>query len=189
MRHKLILGAAALLLPVGAIASIGAGSATAGANALGMGTFSCKTLTGALTFKPPLTLTAQNVTVSSKTVASNCSGTAKPMPKSATATSSVLVKGESCTSLSKKGGSLFKTNIAYNPVVTPSVENGTLTGSGGPTTPLGFSTKGVVTGSYASKTATSKGNIKQTYAQVVAACQSKAGLPQLTIASGSTTNG
>lgn len=186
MRHKLILGAAALLLPAASILSVGASPATARANGLGTGTFSCAKATGSLNFKPGLTLTPQNVTVSSKTVGTSCKGTAKPLPTSATATSSAVSKGLDCQVLSAGKPSMFKTTIAYVPAASPSTEIGTLTGA--KTTPLSFTTKGVVTGSYASKTATSKGVIKQTVAQITASCMTKAGLTTLTVVSGSSSN-
>jgi hypothetical protein len=186
MRRKLLLGAIALILPIGSVISIGAGSANAHANVTGTGTFGCSKITGTITFKPPLTLTAKTVTITSKSMSTGCKGTAKPLPTSTSSVSSSTTANASCTALGN--GSKVKFTTTYLPAgIAPSQFTGTNTPSAKTAKPLYFTLKGVVTGSYPSKTASAKAILKETYNQLVAACTGP-GLSIIHIIAGTSSN-
>ncbi len=186
MRRKFLLGAVALILPIGSAIGIGAGSANARANVTGSGTYSCKGLTGIITFTPGITLTAKTVTIATKSTATGCTG-GKPGVTTATSTSSKKAPGVSCTAIGTATKTSFSTTFTNG--AAPSTFTGTNTPGPKTAKPLYFTLKGVVTGSYPSKTATAKANLKETYAQLAAACTSKTGLTAIHIASGTTSNG
>ncbi len=187
MRRKLILGVAALALPLGMVATLGAGSATANANGTGTGVYSCTKLTGTISFNPPLKLTGQIETTTVKAVASGCKGTAKPGVL--TATSSSVTKGtkpSSCATLAAGATTAVKFTQTYTPSGTaPSTFTGSAVGATSGQT-VSFNVTGSVTGSYKSAAAKAHAVLKQTSSQIGSMCS--AGVKTLNIASGTVTN-
>ncbi len=183
--RKLILGALALVLPIGTAVTLSAAPATAGANVVtGKGTYSCSKLLGTITFTPPIKNSAQTVKTSVISTASTCKGTDKPVITSAKSTSVSSKVGATCAGLTQQAATKFHTT--YLPAgIAPSVLTGT-TSSGG-TSPVSFNVAGKVTGSYPSATAKAHAVIKETISQILAACGGT-GLKTLHIISGSVTN-
>jgi hypothetical protein len=185
MRRKLILGALALSLPLATAVSMGAGSATASSNVTGTGTYSCKVLTGTITFSPPLTNTAKIETTTVNAVAKTCSGTAKPAVLSATSKSKTTgTKPSSCTTL-VSATTAVKFATTYSPVVTPSTFTGTAKGGTSGSSAV-FDVTGKVTGSYPSALAKAHAVIKETIPTILGLCNGS-GVSTLHIASGTVT--
>jgi hypothetical protein len=185
MRRKFIIGAMALAMPLGMVATLGAGSATASSNATGTGTYSCKVLTGTITFSPPLTNTAKIETTTVKAVAKTCSGTAKPTPLSATSSSKTTgTKPSSCTTL-VSATTAVKFATTYSPVVTPSTFTGSAKGGTAGSSAV-FNVTGKVTGSYPSALAKAHAVIKESISTILGLCRST-GVATLHIASGTVT--
>jgi len=77
IRRKVLLSAAAIALPLTLIGVVGGGTAFAGGSPVNApGTVHCTSITGSVSFKPPLQLTSGGTTVKAKGVMSGCTGSA-----------------------------------------------------------------------------------------------------------------
>lgn len=160
---------------------VGVGAAWA---TTGTGYVSCSKITGTLTFKPPLKNSGTSTeTTTTKTTETGCSG-GTPNPTKITGVSTHKATTNSCSGLETATSVTIK--LTFTPTVTASTFKGTATPS---TSPPGFTLSGSTTGSYAAAKASATVVLKQTEAQILAACKSSAGLKSLTIKSGSSTSG
>ena len=176
--RKIVIGVAAIGLPFTVMSTVvGVGAAWA---VTGTGHVSCSKIMGTLTFKPPLKNggTSAEVTTT-KTTETGCSG-GTPNPTKVMGVSTHKGANNSCANLGSATAVTIK--LTYSPSVTASTFKGTATGT---TSPPGFTLSGSVTGSYASTSASATVLLKQTSAQILAACKSSTGLKSLTIRSGS----
>jgi hypothetical protein len=151
----------------------------------GTGKVNCSHITGTLTFKPALKNGGTSAEVTTvKSTETGCTG-GSPTPTKTLGTSIIRSSNNNCSNLASSRSVTVK--LTYTPVVTGSTFSGTST----PvlTNPPGFSLSGTVTGSYPSTNSTASVTLKQTDAQILAACKSTLGLKSLTIASGSSQNG
>jgi hypothetical protein len=146
----------------------------------GTGTYNCTKETGTITFSPPLKNATQTVKTTVKTTASGCTG---GTPKVLTASAnSVTTKASSCGGLA--GSTPFTIKTSYTNGAVPSTLTGTAKGGVG--TQVTFTITGKTTGSYPSLTTTAKATLKQTVAQLAAACGGS-GISTLNIISGTIT--
>jgi hypothetical protein len=192
------MGVAAVALPLGVMSTVvGTGAAFAAAKNQ-PGTLNCTSVTGTVTFNPPLTFTAQAVTTTIKATVKNCTPSGGGLkPKSGTATSTMNTANDDCTTLA--GGSTNPQTLKTKWAPATKIKPTTLTFGGfvPATQPVtndeGFSLPNSLgqpttgTGSYlgtdtgATSTATVYSN--KTAAQVSSLC-SGAGLATLTLAAG-----
>jgi hypothetical protein len=183
MRRKLVLGMMALALPVGLVVVMGAGSATASANAAGKGTYNCTKVAGTISFKPPLKTKAQTVTETVKVTSTGCKG-GTPNVASTTGTSTSTKKNQSCTGLASS--TPFSVKLSYTNGASASQLAGTAKPSISGTGVITFVITGKTTLSYPSTSTVAKGVVKQTESQLLTACTG-AGVSSITITSGSIT--
>jgi hypothetical protein len=200
-KSKIAMGAMALLLPVVLIGSIGVSGAWAKKAPVAQpGTLTCSTITGTLTFNPPLSATGATSgteTTAIKVAVKGCtSGSATVKPKSGkVSTSQVTNGGNSCTGLAKPSTTaetlttawspktIAATTISfpgYTPVTSPTV--GFQLGGTGTTGSAGSS----YLGSDSGKTSTAKVLTGDTSTQFLATCD-KSGIKTLKITSGTVT--
>jgi hypothetical protein len=186
--RKLIMGAAALAMPLTAVATVAATS-TASAVTVGKGLYNCTKVTGTITFSPALKnggVSPETSTVT--TTATGCKSvvghTAKPLPTKVIGKAKITSSTNDCANLATPRPATLK--LTYTPLVAGSTlaatESETVVG-----TAVTFQLSGSLTGSYPSSSATGKGKLTQTSTQLGAACGG-AGLAKVTIASGSLTN-
>jgi len=177
--RRLVMSIAVVAMPLAVITTV-VGSGPASAQT---GHLSCSSITGSLTFSPPLKNGGTKAEVTTtNTVEKSCSG-GTPDPTKVTGTSSTKSATNSCAGLIKT--STVTITLSY----TPTEPKSTFSGKATPTTsPPGFKLSGKVTGSYAASTASATVKLKQTETQIKAACKSSGGLGSLTIASGSSTS-
>jgi len=191
---KIVLGAAALALPIASIAMVGVGTASAArTSGTGTGTLTCNGIKGSITFKPPLKnggSSAENTTI--KITVSKCTG-GTPDPKkgtvkqdisTATSTNNCLsLQTSSAQSLTVKwAGGITPSTSAYSGYTTGTAQNGDeefiLPNSGG---------TGSTSGSYTNGSSTATAVLGDTQNQITTACGTTAGLKSLKITSGTTT--
>jgi len=180
--RRIATGVVAIGLPLAIMTTVvGVGAAWA---TTGTGFVSCSKITGTITFKPALKNGGTSKeTTTTKTTETGCSG-GTPNPTKVTGVSTHTSTNNSCTGLASASSVTIK--LTYTPTVSPS----TFTGTATPTTsPPGFKLSGSVSGSYAAPTASATVVLKQTEAQILAACKSSGGLKSLTIKSGSSKSG
>ncbi len=186
---KLVLGIALFAMPVGLLAGVGSNAASASANVTGKGLVNCSKITGTITFKPALGLTAKTVTTTIVSTATGCTG-GTPKVVSSKSTSSSTKANQTCANLQGTNAANFNTTYVSSPAgVAPSKFAGTSSSNGATGNQhAGFKLKGKVTGSYPSTTTTASATLQQTVNQIIASC-SGAGLSKLNIISGSIKNG
>jgi len=189
-----MVGSAALTLAVGLVTALGSGTAfaTKHKGSIPTGTVSCTSITGTVTFKPPLTLTGTSPeTASSKTTFSGCTASNKSVTVTGgTSKAPVAVSSNSCTGLEGGGSSTaaISFDIAWSPktagktVISFSGDTETNSSSGD----AGFNlTGGTAVGSFAeTNKATGVAYTNETETALGAACSSSKGLASITIASG-----
>jgi hypothetical protein len=191
---KIVLGAAALALPIASIAMVGVGTASAArTGTTGTGTLTCNGIKGSITFKPALKnggTAAENTTI--KITVSKCTG-GTPNPKKGTVKQdiSTSTSTNNCLSLQtssaqsltvKWAGGILPSTSAYSGYTTGTAGNGDeefiLPDSGG---------TGSTSGSYTNSTSSATAVLNESSSTIATKCGTAAGVKSLKITSGTTT--
>jgi hypothetical protein len=198
LTRKILLSAAALLIPTAMVVGIGASAAYAG-SIVANGTITCTGIAGTITFKPPLKLTGPATdTTTIKVTLSKCKTTGNTNLKPGTITGSTThvtktTKGKGCsglgTSMAETLPGTWKDSNKQSIAATTTAFSGYMAGSNskgdeGFVLPNTGGT-GTSTGSFATTSAAAAVYSNQTAKQIATAC--KKGLAKLTLTSGSAT--
>jgi hypothetical protein len=198
--RKLVMGAAAIALPLGVMSTVvGTGAAFAAAKAQ-PGTLVCASITGTVTFNPPLTVTAQTVITTTKTTLKNCTPTGGGLkPKSGVSTSSTSTANENCASLETGSTTPFTLKTKWAPAtkikptfstvsgISPATDGSGNAGFQLPNTGGTTSGTGSYLGSDGGKSGSAQAFTSKTAAQIGATCTGATGLATLTITHGMAT--
>lgn len=184
---RFLIGVVAFAMPLTTMSTvIGMGVAWA---STGTGHFTCKSIRGTVSFRPPLTnggTLPETTTV--HTTARDCSGTAVPKPAQVIGSATIRRTTNSCTGLA---GAPPNLTVSYSPVVTDSTY--VFTSETVQTTPhLGLTLGGgIVTGSYPNSAHNTSVKIQtnETLMAFDTACASPGGVQDLIITSGVLRNG
>jgi hypothetical protein len=196
--RKIIIGTGALLVPLALVTAIGPTTAWA-KSTVQPGTVTCKSVTGYVKFSPGLTAAGgKSVKVTSSTTYSSCTATGGGIsPTKGTEKSTSTASSNGCTAVLEAAPTTetFTTkwspsNIASSTTIFPasaikSSESPVSLTYGG----TGTTGTGSYTGTDGGAKTTATVVFTQTVASITSACTTKAGLKELTIASGSATTG
>jgi hypothetical protein len=189
LSRKLLLAGAAIALPISTLAISGVASAAK----TGVGTVTCNTITGSISFKPGLKTTGPFTQEKStaKITLAGCTGASgtTPVPKGGkvTQTLSSATSTNSCTSLAT--GTAESLTVKWKGAAASTTAFSTYTTGSDSSGGEGFIlTKGTTTGSYpATGTASASVYSSDSEAEILAACATTKGLTKLTIAQGTST--
>jgi hypothetical protein len=193
--RKLIMGAAAVALPLGVMSTVvGTGAAVAAAK-VQPGTLNCTHIAGTVTFNPPLSNTAQTVTTTIKVKETNCTPSGGGLkPKSGAANAVQTTANDSCAGLGSGSTTPETLKVKWAPAL--KIKPTTITFSGFDAATNGAGDAGFSlpnsggsasgTGSYLDSdggaSSTAQAFTNKTAAQIAAQCTT--GISSLTIASG-----
>jgi hypothetical protein len=183
--REIVQGIVAIGLLIGLL-SIVLESASASAalvmKTTGTGTYKCSSVTGTITFDPPLTVDggSANETVTSTDTGSGCSG-GTPSVLTTHSAGTFSLSSNSCQVLETSSQSVTSTVTFSNGAKSSSFRGSSMIASVSPTT---LSIKGKITGSYPSADAKSDLVIKESESKIIHECESTKGLDSLTVVSG-----
>lgn len=196
--RKLVMGVAAVALPLGVMSTV-VGTGAAFAKAINQpGTVSCSNVAGTIKFTPPLSNTMQTVKTVINVKETNCTTTGGGLkPKSGTAAATQTTANDSCAGLAN--GSATPENLKVKWAPGTKIKPTTVNFSGFDAATNGAGDEGFslpnsggtasATGSYIGSdngaTSTAQAFTNKTAAQIGAMCNT--GIASLTIASGSAT--
>lgn len=195
--RKLVMGVAAVALPLGVMTTV-VGIGAAGAKATNQpGTLDCALITGTVTFTPKLTNTPTTVKTVTKTKLTNCTPSTGLKPKSGASSSTTTTANDDCAMLAAGSTTPFTLTTKWAPATkikpTKSTVSGISPATNGagdagfqlPNEPGGTSSgTGSYLGSDGGTTGSAQAFTSETSTQIGATCTTT-GLASLTITSGS----